>query len=62
VEPGCSHCGSGREWKIIGPTFRPTNFYVGWSDLSVHDEVERLNEIFEAGRKAERQKSESSAL
>lgn len=47
---GCPHCGSGKKWKIVGPAIAESaDYYTGWSDLNVQDEVDRLNRIFDAG-------------
>lgn len=47
---GCPTCGSGKRWKIVGPGITESaDYYIGWSDLNVTDEVDRLNRIFDAG-------------
>lgn len=55
TEAGCSHCGAGKRFRIVGPGIEPvdrdsSDHYVGWSDGMIADEVDRLNRLYAAIR------------
>lgn len=55
IKPGCSHCGHGERYTIVGPGIVPPadpDEYLGWTREMVKDEIDRLNRIFEAGRRS----------
>lgn len=55
TDAGCSHCGSGKRFRIVGPGTDPVDgespdHYVGWSEGMIADEVDRLNRLYAAIR------------
>jgi hypothetical protein len=55
TDAGCSHCGSGKRFRIIGPGTEPIDgespdHYIGWSEGMIQDEVDRLNRLYEVIR------------
>lgn len=52
VDPGCSHCGHGKRWIIRGPVIDPDDDYTCWTESMINAEVDRLNRVFEAGKRS----------